>query len=356
MLTGIDSSSRLCAEFRGNIVIYIWLSFIACLVIIAVAGSRAARYGDIIAEKTGISGLWIGLVLMATITSLPEVFNGISAVVFVKAPDLTIGDLLGSNAINLLILAFLDIFYHNRPLLTAVSSRHLLPAGLSIILVIIVSICIFISSRIYDFGIGWIGIYTPVIIILYLFIMRILFTHETKHHNEPDEDNDIPLNYGHISLRTAVIGYSISAVFVIGAGIFLAFIGEDISESTGWGQSFVGSLFIAFTTSLPEVSVSFSAMRLGAIDMAVANMIGSNLFNMAIVAIDDIFYRQGPVLATVSESHTFMGIIVLLLTGVVISGLLLRPHLRKKTRISWYVPLIIAVYLTGAIISFTLSN
>jgi cation:H+ antiporter len=89
------------------------------VVIIAIAGRKAARYGDAIAVKTGIGGLWIGLVLMATITSLPELFNGISAVALVKAPDLTIGDLFGSNAINLLILALLDIAYHNRILYPA---------------------------------------------------------------------------------------------------------------------------------------------------------------------------------------------------------------------------------------------
>jgi cation:H+ antiporter len=114
VLTGERYSSRLSAKFRGNIVISIWLRFVVCVVIIAIAGRKAAIYGDAIAVKTGIGGLWIGLVLMATITSLPELFNGISAVALVKAPDLTIGDLFGSNAINLLILALLDIAYHNR--------------------------------------------------------------------------------------------------------------------------------------------------------------------------------------------------------------------------------------------------
>jgi cation:H+ antiporter len=205
-------------------------------------------------------------------------------------------------------------------------------------------------------GIGWIGFYTPLIILLYLFMIRMLFVQERQQQGQALEDTEAELNYEHMSLRRVYLGYAIAAVFVIGAGTWLAFVGKDIAEATGWGESFVGSLFIAITTSLPEVAVSFSALRLGAVDMGVANMIGSNLFNMAIIGIDDIFYRQGPVLAAVSESHIYTGLVVLVMTGIVIAGFFFRRQYRRPVKVSWYVPVMIAVYLAGAYISFTMGD
>jgi len=336
-------------------VAFIWIRFVLCVAIIFIAGSKVARYGDIIATKTRLGGLWIGLVLLAVITSLPELFNGVSAVALVKAPDLTIGDLFGSNAINLLILALLDIVYHNRPLLTAASLRHLLPAGLSMVLVAFATVCILISTKVHDMGIGWMGMYTPLIILLYLFVMRVIFVREQRQNFQPSQDMDVS-KYEPMSLRKTYLSFALAAMFVIGAGIWLAFIGEDIAEATGWGESFVGSLFIAFTTSLPELSVSFAALRLGAVDMCVANIIGSNLFNMAIIGVDDLFYWQGPVLAAVSDSHMFTGLIVLAMSCTIMVGLSSRTRHKTPLRVSWYVPLLIGLYLLGAYISFALSD
>ncbi len=79
----------------------VWVKFIFCILAIFFSGRKIARYGDVIAEKTGLGGVWIGLILLALITSLPELFNGVSAVIIVDAPDLTVGNLLGANAFNL---------------------------------------------------------------------------------------------------------------------------------------------------------------------------------------------------------------------------------------------------------------
>ena len=147
-----------------------------------------------------------------------------------------------------------------------------------------------------------------------------------------------------------------AALFVIGAGIWLAFVGDQIAENTGWGESFVGSLFIAFTTSLPEITVSFAALRLGAIDMSISNIIGSNLFNMVIIGIANIFYWQEPILAHVSDSHIYTGLIVIVMTGVVITGLILRSQHKLSARISWYTPSLIALFLLAMYVSFITSN
>ena len=78
----------------------VWLKFAVCCAVILVAGTRLSKYGDVIAEKTGMGRVWIGAVLLAAVTSLPELMTGISSVAFVGEPNLTIGDLFGSNLFN----------------------------------------------------------------------------------------------------------------------------------------------------------------------------------------------------------------------------------------------------------------
>lgn len=327
----------------------VWIKLIFCILIIFFSGRKIAKYGDIIAEKTGLGGVWIGLAVIALITSLPELFNGVSAIILVDAPDLTIGDLIGANMFNMLNLALLDILHRNSSLLAIVSRIHRLSGLFSLFLVLLIAISILISSRLHVMGIGWIGWYTPVIILLYLFFIRIIFRCE---HCQPSLREFKPV-YGEKSREKVYLYFAISAAFIIGAGIWLAFIGDEIAQIYGWERSFVGSLFLAFTTTLPEISVSFAAIRIGANDMAVANMIGSNLFNMTIVSIDDLLYLKGPILAAVSESHLVTALAVLVMTTIFITGLRFKPG--RLLRLNWCNATLILLFILGAYFSFILS-
>ncbi len=82
---------------------------------------------------------------------------------------------------------------------------------------------------------------------------------------------------------------------MVGAGVWLPFVGADLADAMGWQRSFVGSLFVACATSVPELVVTIAALRFGAVNMAIANLLGSNLFDILILAVDDIFYRKGPI-------------------------------------------------------------
>lgn len=336
--------------------ILIWAKFAVCVLLILFAGMKVAKYGDVIAEKTGLGGLWIGVVLVAVATSLPELFTGISAVALLKSPDLTIGNLFGANAFNLLNLALLDIAYRHGPLLTAVRSGHSLVAGLSLIMIAFPSACLLVSLFLSPLAIGWVGIYTPVIFILYVLMARMILNYERQAQTQFYSDIEIALKYENIPLKRAFLYYAFSAIVIIGAGTWLAFIGDEMAEVTGWGQTFVGSFFIAFTTTLPEITVSFSALRLGAVDLCVANMIGSNLFNMVIIGIDDIFYTEGPILAAVSQTHVFTALVVILMTGVFIAGLMSRPQRKTPLRASWYSLALIGIFLLWAYVNFTITQ
>lgn len=326
----------------------VWLKFVLCFIIIFFSGKRIAKYGDIIAHKTGLGGVWIGLILLALVTSLPELFTGISAVTLVGAPDLTIGNLFGANAFNLLNLALLDIACQNGSLLRGVSSVHRLTGWFSLALVLVAAASIFIS-RFSALEIGWIGWYTPIIILLYLAFVRIIFRSEQRQ-SPPQEEK---LDYGEISLGRVYIYFAISAIFIIGTGTWLAIVGKEIATVYGWGESFVGSLFLAFTTTLPEITVSFSAMMMGAVDLAVANMIGSNLFNMTIIPIVDLLYLPGSILAGVSQNHLLTALIVMVMTMIFIAGLRFKP--RRLLRLSWCNLALIALFILGAYLSFTLA-
>jgi len=139
---------------------------------------------------------------------------------------------------------------------------------------------------------------------------------------------------------------------VIGSGMWLPFVGEDIAALYNWHASFVGTLFIAGATSLPELAVTLAAMRLGALDMAIANLLGSNLFNLVILAVDDVFYPHGPLLAHVAGSHVVSVMSALMMTGAVIVGLLYRPPGRVFRTVGWISVVLLSVYVLNAYVLF----
>lgn len=332
----------------------VWVKFIICILVIFYFGRKVAVYGDIIAERTGLGGLWIGVVLIAWVTSLPELFTGISAIVIVGAPDLTIGNLFGANTYNLLNLAALDIAYRNGSLLAATRPGHRLTTWFAMVLVFIPAASIFISARYSTMGIGWIGLYTPLLIVLYFVFAREIFRFEKSLPLPEAEDLTPEEEYDRMPMRNVYLYFTISAAFIIGAGIWLAMVGEEIAVVTGLGESFVGSLFIGFTTTLPEITVSFTAMSIGALDLAVANMMGSNLLNMTIFAVGDLLYLPGPMLVAASQIHLLTAFMVLVMMAIFIAGHRFRP--KRFLRLSWCSLPTMALFLLGYYLNFRLSS
>ncbi len=132
----------------------------------------------------------------------------------------------------------------------------------------------------------------------------------------------------------------------------MPFIGDLLAEVTGLGRSFVGSIFIAMTTSLPELVISISALRIGAADMAIANLLGSNLFNMVILAIDDLAYPDGPLFSAVSRNHAITGTIAVVMTGIVVVSLMYRLEKKTALRIGWDALALILAYLVNIVLLY----
>lgn len=332
----------------------IWLSLSACLAVIGFAGVRLSRYGDIIAEKTGLSRGWVGLILLATVTSLPELVTGLTAVTVARVPDIAVGDILGSCVFNLLIIVLLDFLYRKESIYTRARQGNVLSAGYGIALIGFAGLNLLLDRAGSIPSIGHVGLYTPVILLLYLLAMRSLYRYERDQRSEYVE-NRAEL-YPGTSLKQAVRGYVMASLAVVAAGIWLPFVARDLAQVMAWEQSFVGTLFVAAITSAPEVVVTVAALRMGAIDLAIGNLFGSNLFNIAILAIDDLAYLPGPLLADVSLTHATSAFSAMMMSGLAVVGLVLRPTSRVFRTVSWISLLLLVVYLLNTLFLYLYGN
>jgi len=328
----------------------IWIQFLATALVIVFAGVRLARYGDVLGEKSGLGRSWIGVVLLAATTSLPELFTGFGATALANLPDIAVGDVLGSCMFNLLILSFMDAV-QPEPLSTRAHQGHALSIGFGLVLIGIAGLGLLGSSRLP--AIGWIGLYTPALIAVYFVSMRLIFTHEQQRRIREIQEVAEELQYTGIPLRTAVLHYTIAAALVVGAALWLPRLGAELARQTGLGEAFVGSLFIAITTSLPEIVVSLAAVRIGAVDLGIGNVLGSNLFNLLILGLDDVFYRQGPILTAADPSHGIAVLAVVTMNALFLIGLTYRV-MTKRFAIAWDTGAMAAVYVTAVSLAYLL--
>jgi cation:H+ antiporter len=316
--------------------------FVVCTAVILFTGFRLSRYGDAIADATGWGGTWIGLILLSTVTSLPELVTGVSAIVVVDVPDIAVGGVIGSCMFNLVILAVLDA-PHPDPLSARIHQGHVLSAGLGTIQMGLAGLALVAGPAVPTMG--WISLPSLTFLVIYVLAVRTVFRFERARAEKVTEAL-AATDDGRRSLRASVLGFSLAATGLVLAATALPFAAERLAAASGLEQSFVGSLFVATSTSLPEVAVSIAAVRIGAVDMAAANLFGSNLFNIAVLGLDDVLYTRGPLLADVSPDHLVALLAAIIMTAIAIVGLTLRVR-RKRFRLSWDAIAVVAVYVIG---------
>ena len=313
----------------------IWIEFIVCAALIIWTGSLLSKYGDVIAEKSGFGRAWIGAILIAGVTSLPELASGVSAVAWLDAPNLAAGAVLGSCLFNLALIAMMDLAYQPGRILAKAQDVHILSAGLGVLLLGMVALGIFIGPGLNGFGIFGISLLSISIIILYAVGGKMIARLEKERMGEVLEKEAREGDYAHISARKAYAIFVLSAIVVIGLGIWLASIGDRLSATTGLSRSFVGNLFLAASTSLPEIAASLAAIRLGAIDLAIGNVLGSNLFNIILFFAYDVADGKNNFWAALNNANGFAAVMTMMMTGVVIISLMYRASPKTPYRISW---------------------
>lgn len=315
------------------------LGFGICAVVIILSGIRLSRYGAIIAERTGLSRAWVGLFLVASITSLPELITGISSVTMLSAPDIAVGDVLGSCCFNLLILSVLDALIKPQPLLSTVRRGHILTGAFGIVMLSAVVINVLYVSIIPP--LGWLSTGSIVFLLIYTLALRLTYQHEKK---DPETTLVPSKSASDITLSTAYFRYFLNAVLLVIGAVGLPYFAITMATLYELEQSFVGTLFVAATTSLPELVVSIAAVRMGTVDIAVGNLFGSNLFNIVILAVDDAFYSRGLLLASANPNHMLSALAAIMMTSVAAIGLTYRPE-RKRIILAADSLVILFIYL-----------
>src|SRR5688572_25366102 len=330
----------------------IWVQFAATALVIVLAGVRLARYGDVLGEKTGLGRRWIGVVLLAATTSLPELFTGFGATALASLPDIALGDVLGSCMFNLMILSLMDAV-QPEPISARAHQGHALSIGFGLLLVGVAGAGLVADHRLP--ALGWIGLYSPVLIVLYFVAMRAIVRHERHRRLQETREVAEELQYAEITLRSALVRYSLAALVVVAAALWLPRLGAELAQQTGLGEAFVGSLFVAITTSLPEIVVSLAAVRIGALDLGIGNVLGSNLFNMLILGLDDVFYPQGPLMADAGASHGISVVAIVMMNALFLIGLTLKV-MTKRFVVAWDTGAIAGVYMVAVALSYLVTR
>lgn len=326
----------------------VWLQFAVCVALIAWGGTRLTHYGDRIAAATGMGGAWIGLVLMATVTSLPELVTGISSVGFADAPDLAVGDVLGSCVFNLLLVGVMDFLYRGESIYSRANAGHIISAGFGVVLLGLVSFTLVTVPHLEGVARGFhVGAESIVIVVVYLAAVRTVYRYEQREIARRAETATPPA-----PLRFLFVRYALWSLPVVAAGLALPFIGERIVDMTGLHRSFVGNLLIAFATSTPEIAVTVASVRAGTIDLAIGNLLGSNLFNMGILALDDFVYRKDALLRVVEPAHAASAAMAGTMSGIVIVALLYRPQSRTFRVVGWVGMLLVVLYLLNGYVLY----
>ena len=324
------------------------LVFLVSAAVLVRAGSSLAGYADQIADRTKMSRLFVGTLLLAFATSLPELVTEITAA-RAGAPDLALGDLFGSSMANMAILAIIDLLYRGQ-VWPSVELGHARVAAVAIALTAMAALSIFTQTTL---SIGWVGI-TPLVIAA-LYVSSIAWFRRMPLLARPGlEAPKIAIHKAtgwskraaERSTRSLWIRFAGSAFVILLTAPIVTLSVKAIADSTGIAQTFLGAALLAVATSLPELIASIASVRIGAYDMAVGNLFGSNVANMSILLFADIAYTEGPILAAVSESQVVSAFGAILLMAIAVAAIVGES---EKTRFRRLEPDAIVLLATYAV-------
>lgn len=326
----------------------LWGQLGLCLAVIGVGGYWLSRFGSRIGELTGMSGSWVGFTLLAGVTTLPEMVTAVSALTLADAPDIAVGGLLGSAVFNLAILIVLEAMVRDSGLYEKASHGHLLLAGLGTAMLALLALSLALEHAGLAPALAHFGVYTPLFLVAWLVTMRLLFTAEASAGPVDLAPAAVPA----ADLRRALAGYLASALAVVAGGSWLPLVAKGLALAHGWEQSFVGTLLVAAVTSAPELAVTLSAARLGALDMAIGNVLGANLLNVAMIGLGDLIYTAGPLLGAASLSHLATAVSAILMSLLFIAGLRSRSRRIAFGRLSGISLLLALIYVVNAVVLY----
>lgn len=292
------------------------LLLLASAAAVGVAGWVLVAAADAIAARTGLGRAFLGMILVATVTTLPELATGLSAVTLVDAPDLAVGAAVGSCVFNLLLFALADAASRKVAFYGRLSPSHNLAAAFGIMLLGLLALSVLAPASARA-SIGHVGMFSMVLAAFYFASARLLFIVDVKVQGDGDLMEETPI----MRMRTALFRCAGASIVIVVGGVGLALSADSLAAETGLTDTFVGVLLVAAATSLPEVIIVLSAVRMQAYDLAAGNLLGANLVNGMLIAVYDVAYIKGPILAAVSDQIAAPAVIAMMMTAVIVSAL-----------------------------------
>ena len=325
--------------------------FAAAGTIVWFAGTRLARYADAFAEKTGIGRVALGMILLGSVTSLPEITIATTSTLQ-GTPLLSITDVLGSAALNVVILAIADASFGRGALTSIQGSARVMLQGVLGIIIMALSIGAYVAGDVLFIGIGvwsWLMLAVYVGTVLLLTQARQGEAWRPKNpdrHREQIEQDVEQWTLGRLSVLIAL-----AAGGILVAGVTLAQTGAALAEQSGLGLSFFGAVFLAMTTSLPEVSMTVELARRRQYEMAISGIFGTNIFNVTIIVLVDALHSGGPVLPEVGRPASVGALLGIVLTSIYLVGLIERRD-RVFLRMGYDSIAVFLTYAAGLVVLY----
>ena len=286
--------------------------FLVLSFLVMFSSIKLSYYGDALSNETKLGKEFVGGLLIASITSLPELVTSISAVLL-NNPRLSFGDILGSNMFNIFVLSVFNIFFFKKMMFKNIDIRYKIES----LILILEYLCIYISSKIKSFDLT-----TFLMIILYLvYIFRVI-----KIGKEEESSNSKRINNPGLKFFLTAIILIILSILLTGEADKISHIYPNISTST------IGAILLGITTSLPEVVSTYTLIKIDNIDMAISNMLGSNIFNFFILSISDFFVKNDHIY-NYNDIYSYL----YLVGGFIITNLLLISITKKNKNNRFYV-------------------
>ena len=287
---------------------------------------RLSYYADLLNKTTNISGVFIGGILLAGITSLPELVTCLSSI-FLNNPYLAIGDILGSNFFNIAMMCFFDILFIKTMFYNYTKNRYYL---IYVLLILNYLIMYLFMGGTFNLEIFNIGLPSFIIIITYIFYLKNAKEEETK--------KEVKTTKEHVLLKFFLVG-----LFMVIVSILLTLVVNLIAgKNPNVASSFIGAILLGITTSMPEVTTFIALVKMKSFDLALSDIIGSNLFNLLILAIGDIFFKNKEIYYFVDKESMF-----LLIFGLILTILSFYQNNRKvvKNKFVYIIPSLMGILL-----------
>lgn len=288
---------------------------------------KAADYVELIDKKTNISGAFIGGVMLAAITSLPEFFTSISAVLMFNNSELVLGNILGSNVFNIFTLGIVTIFFMKGFMNSPIGNNHLKTCVFTLIINVIIFFPVVFGKDIDVFNISVVSI---LITILYFLSLKFLANDQIESEEEDKEDDS------KLTLKQIIIRFIIASIGLVIASILITYVTDIISVKLNLAASVTGALFLGIATSLPEVTSVIALAKKFQFNLVVGNIIGSNIFNLFIIAIADLLYIGNSLYFT-NHSQTKILLLFTTISTIISSFILIFKNAKVKSKALYYV-------------------